>query len=155
MRAINHALTGAVIGLTVGEAAVAVPVALASHFVCDAIPHYDGAPLYASKAAWARTKLFKGLLVGDAVLCTALVLVLVLIRPSHWVMAAVCAFVAAAPDFLWLGRYVSALKEREHRDSRFSKFAADIQWFEQPIGAAVEVTWFAAGLLLIWPFLAR
>jgi hypothetical protein len=33
------------------------------------------------------------------------------------------------------------------------KFAADIQWFQRPIGAVVEVAWFAAMVVAIKPFL--
>lgn len=40
MTATNHALTGAAIGLLVGEPLIAVPAAIASHFICDALPHY-------------------------------------------------------------------------------------------------------------------
>jgi hypothetical protein len=155
MRAINHALTGAVIGFVVSDAVLAVPLALASHFVCDAIPHYDAAVQHASKAAWARTKKFKYLLVSDVLLSTVLILVLALLRPEHWLLAAACAFIATAPDFLWIGRYRAALSNQSHKDSRFSRFAADIQWFERPIGAVVEVAWFVAGTFLLWPFLAR
>ena len=35
----------------------------------------------------------------------------------------------------------------------FSKFAASIQWFQRPIGAAVEIVWFVGAIALIAPFL--
>ncbi|HSX45413.1 MAG TPA: hypothetical protein VLG27_00220 [Candidatus Saccharimonadia bacterium] len=156
MRAINHALTGALIGLAVGEPSVAVPAAVASHFVCDAIPHYDGLPARPTplmKQRWIHSKLFKKLLVADAALCLVLVAVLADLEPAHWLLAAVCAFAAAAPDFLWIPRFL-ARKAKPQKLTGFNKFAGGIQWFQRPIGAVVEVAWFIAAIILIAPFLA-
>ena len=41
MTATGHALVGTVIAAKVGNPALAIPIALASHFLCDAIPHWD------------------------------------------------------------------------------------------------------------------
>ena len=41
MTATAHALVGAVIAAKVGNPALAIPIALASHVVMDAIPHWD------------------------------------------------------------------------------------------------------------------
>ena len=38
MTATNHALTGAIIGLVIGEPVLAIALAFASHFICDALP---------------------------------------------------------------------------------------------------------------------
>jgi hypothetical protein len=156
MRAINHALTGAVIGLLVQEPWVAVPVAVASHFVCDAIPHYDGIadprPSMAVKQQWIRTKTFRRLLYADAFLCFILIAILLARRPPHWWLAAICAFAAAAPDFMSLNLY----RRRSHGKltlQGFNKFASGIQWFQRPIGSVVEVTWFAAAITFLLPLL--
>lgn len=110
MRAINHALTGAIIGLTIAEPLVALPVALMSHFVLDAIPHYgESNP---DTNAVLRSKSFKDALYVDAALCFVLVLVIVVARPLNWILAGVCAFIAAAPDFASIGRYI---KVRAHK----------------------------------------
>lgn len=150
MRAINHALTGALIGLTVTEPAFAVPAAFVSHFVCDSIPHY-GAQKTTPKML--RAAFFRQLLYVDAVMCFALVAVLAASRPAAWLLAAVCAFAAASPDFLWIPRYRRALLNRPWRPGPFTKFAGDIQWFQRPIGAAVDLAWFAVGVVLLANFL--
>jgi hypothetical protein len=41
MTATGHALIGTVIAAKIGNPALAIPIALASHFLADAIPHWD------------------------------------------------------------------------------------------------------------------
>ncbi len=43
MTAASHALIGTVIAAKIGNPALAIPVAIASHFIADAIPHWDTA----------------------------------------------------------------------------------------------------------------
>lgn len=150
MIATNHALTGAFIGLAVGQPAAAVPAALVSHFVCDAVPHWtpDTPP-----DKRLRSKGFRNYLIADASFCFLIVLVLASVRPDHWLLAAVCAFVATSPDFLWVPRYIKTRAGKQWRPNPYSRFALGIQWFTRPIGAVVEAAWFVAAILLILPFL--
>jgi hypothetical protein len=147
--AVNHALTGTVIGLVVGEPLIAIPAALASHFVCDALPHWtpDTPP-----DKRLRSNSFRNYLIAEASLCFLLVLVLVLARPEHWLLASVCAFVATSPDLLWIPRYVKTLSGKKWSPNLYSRFSLGIQWFIKPIGAAVEIAWFAAAIVIIIPF---
>jgi hypothetical protein len=152
VRAINHALTGAIIGLTVTEPLIAVPLAVASHYVCDAIPHY-GANLPNDQEL--RSKLFRNLLYIDTVLCFVLVIVLAVWQPAYWLLAAICAFAAAAPDWLSFNRYWAVRRHRVwHNNNVYYRFAKGIQWFERPIGAVVEVAWFTGCIALLLPFFA-
>ncbi len=149
MTATNHALTGAFIGLAIGQPLIALPAALASHFICDVIPHFranDSEDLLMSK-------FFRNYLVIDASLCVLLVMILAVLQPANWLLAAGCAFVATAPDLAWINKYISTLRGKHWRPSRYSQFAKRIQWFEKPIGAVVEVVWFVAMIILILPFL--
>jgi len=41
MTATGHALIGTVIAAKIGNPALAIPIALASHFLADALPHWD------------------------------------------------------------------------------------------------------------------
>lgn len=136
MRAINHALTGAAIGLSVANPMVAGVAALVSHFICDAIPHFGLGQNY------IKTKGFRNLLVVDTLLCVWLVVLLFIVHPWNWLSAAMCAFIATAPDLLWFGKYRSRLKNRQQKPNLFMRFAKNIQWFERPSGAVVEVVWF-------------
>ncbi len=150
MTAINHALTGAIIGLVVGEPLIALPAALASHFVCDAIPHFKSARPDTEflNAGW-----FRRYLIADASLCLLLVIVLAIFQPHHWFLASVCAFLAASPDLLWLEKYIKVRHGKSWKRNSFAKFAGGIQWFQRPIGAVVEIAWFTAALIILVPFL--
>jgi len=141
--ATNHALTGAVIGLVVGNPWVALPAALASHFVCDAIPHFG------MGKDFIRSKAFRNFLIFDAILCVTLVLFLAMTQPAHWILAAVCAFLAASPDLLWIPLYRKSLQGKTFNFTGFYKFASNIQWFERPIGGVVELLWFFVATFLL------
>lgn len=153
MRAINHALTGAVIGLSVSNPVVALPLALASHFICDAIPHY-GEALNADDAI--RTRSFASLLTLDALLCVGLVLLLGVTQPHNWLVAALGAFLATLPDFASMPGYLRVRRGGTFVTSNtnaFVRFAKKIQWFERPIGAFVEIAWFTAGVIILITYL--
>jgi hypothetical protein len=149
--AINHALTGAVIGLVIGEPLLAIPLAVASHYICDALPHFGADD---SDKAF-RSTLFRSYLLIEAALCFLLVVVLGIARPEHWIVAAVCAFAAAAPDLLWVRHYLAALHHKKWQPNAYDKFAGAIQWFQHPIGSVVELAWFIAAILVLAPFFAR
>lgn len=150
MTATNHALTGAAIGLISGNPYVALPLALLSHFICDAIPHFRVA---IKGDAFMQAPWFKTYLIGEFLLCLSLVLILAGTRPLNWQLASVCAFVAAAPDLLSIKRFSFALNNKKWKPTLFGKFATNIQWFERPIGGLVEIAWFIAAVIIILPFL--
>ncbi|MDL2342076.1 MAG: hypothetical protein QFB87_03300 [Patescibacteria group bacterium] len=145
MTATNHALTGALIGLAVGNPYIAVPAALASHFVCDALPHF-GAGNKQTSQSW-----FRNLLILEFLLCVTLVFVLAVTQPAHWLLAASCAFVATSPDFMWIKQFLRAQRGRipTADSSMLLRFHAGIQWFERPIGAVFEVAWALSALILL------
>jgi hypothetical protein len=149
MRAINHALTGAIIGLTVSEPFVAVPAALLSHYVLDVIPHYGTGK---DEKSTLKSNVFRNQLILDAAFCLILVLVLAISTPINWELATICAFLAAAPDFASMPRYLSIRSGKKHQRSRYEKFATKIQWFERPVGGFVEVTWFVAAIFILSKF---
>lgn len=150
MTATNHALTGSLLGLIIGEPLLAIPAAFVSHFVCDALPHYGSAD---PPDKVLKTNRFRNYLMVEASLCGLLVLVLMFTRPEHWLLASICAFTAASPDFFWLPRYLKTRAGRKWQPGVFSKFAREIQWFQRPIGAVVEVAWFSGCIVLLLPFL--
>ncbi len=152
MTATNHALTGALLGLIIGQPLIALPVALLSHFVCDAIPHYGNDAV----KLWSNN--FKNMLVVDASLCVLLVAVLAYHQPTHWLLASFCALLATSPDLLWIRKFVYGL--RNHRSQKQTKFerllgSDGIQWFQRPIGAVVEVAWAIGMLMLISPLIGN
>lgn len=152
MIATNHALTGGAIGLISGRPLLAIPAALLSHFICDVIPHYGTDKRNAAKHLGGQN--FARYLMLDGAGCIILVAVLALRRPEHWLLAATCAFVATSPDLLWIPKFLRARRgQKPVNKTWFTKFAADIQWFQRPIGWPVEAAWFAIGCGVVGSFL--
>lgn len=138
MTATNHALTGATIGLLVGNPLIALPLALLSHFVLDALPHFG-----IKDPLRSDLPVFTKMLMIDAALCVGIVLALATAQPHNWLLASLSAFVATAPDLMWLKGYLRARRQQlvQPLRSPVMRFHAAIQWFERPIGAVVEVVW--------------
>lgn len=150
MRAINHALTGALIGLSIDQPAVAVLASFGSHYLLDAIPHY-GPKIAAEeeKFKYFRSKFFGLSLIIDAALCGLLVLILFLRKPPNWLLTVICAFVAALPDIFSVRRYIYAHLHKKYTHTLYGKFAVGIQWFERPIGVVVEGFWLIGAVYLL------
>jgi hypothetical protein len=151
MTAPNHALTGAFIGLTISNPVLALPLAFLSHFVCDAIPHYD--PPAPDKSALFRSKRFVWeFLILGAIGCLALVVLLAWAKPHHWLQAAICAFLAASPDLFWLPRYLSVRRTGKEQPTKnaFLRFHAKVQWLTGPRLFWLESVWFLGMSALVY-----
>jgi hypothetical protein len=144
MTATNHALTGALIGLSVSNPWLAVPAAFLSHFVLDAIPHF-GFKGVKTDAELLPRQWFKRLLMAEMLLCFSLVVLLAVVHPTGWAVAAVTAFVATSPDLYSLPRflYANGLMKKPPVLNAFRRFHSAIQT-ERVWGAGVEVAWFVA-----------
>lgn len=144
MTATNHALTGAIIGLVVGNP-IAMVLAVGSHFVLDSIPHYS------DKRIKLRSNRFIAQLIAEAIICGGLVLFLAAQRSEHWLLAAVCAFLATSPDFMWIPRFVRAFHNKADPkvNNLVIRFHSGIQWFQRPIGIVVEVAWCLAAVFTL------
>jgi hypothetical protein len=152
MMALNHAVTGAIIGLSVDEPAAALPLAFASHFALDAIPHYDP-PAPKGLAYLFRSKrfLYEVILLNGG-LCLLLVVILAISRPKHWLTAAICAFLATSPDLFWAPRFVSARRTGKDLplNNRFWRFHDRIQWKTAPRLIWLELAWLAVTGAALW-----
>jgi hypothetical protein len=153
MTATNHALTGALLGFTISNPAIAIPVAFISHFALDAIPHYDPP---GDELTRIGSKRFRNELVLHAVLCVLLVVSLALTHPRHWLTAAVCAFAAASPDLFWIPKYMTVTSKNKlpPNSNLFWRFHHAIQWWTGPQLLGLELVWFAASVWLLARFIA-
>ncbi|MCA9324803.1 hypothetical protein KDA23_01900 [Candidatus Saccharibacteria bacterium] len=138
----NHAMTGALIGLTVSNPAGAVIGAFLSHFLLDVIPHYD-VPGETNETR-IDSRLFQNVqIVGGGLLCGLIILALLFTRPNAWLLGSICAAVAVLPDALSAPRYFSV--KRHGKDIRdnwwFWKFHDQIQWRAAPRYAWIELVW--------------
>jgi len=146
MTATNHALTGAVVALAIKQPILAIPLALASHFVIDMIPHFD--------AGLGRSAIAKIVVAIDCLLAGSLTVLLSIFFHtdiSGWLLFA-CMAIAMSPDLVWGWRYY---KLRDFKKiisepmSLFSRYHQKIQWSETPKGILVEIPWLITMAVLI------
>ncbi len=152
MTGTNHGLTGAVIALIVKEPLLAVPLSFASHFVCDAIPHFGvidhpGGPddeLFGRK--------FNIILVTDFLVAVSLMVVIGMLFPAQRWLIWWCMVAAAIPDSVsaYYRLYIERIKKRKPHYDRLYLFHRNIQWSETHYGWLVEVPWFLLmGMIVI------
>lgn len=146
MIAINHALSGAVIGLTITNPVVALLSALLSHFVVDVIPHFGSE----NDESFTKSTFFSRLLIIDFMACVLLVVCLMVSWPENWLLASICAFLATSPDLLWINKYRAVRSGRSWQPNAFLRWAARIQWYQRPSGAVVEIIWFGVLSIILF-----
>lgn len=143
MTGTNHAITGAIIGSVVGAPMLALPLAFASHFALDALPHYGEV----SKEQNRRR--FHLALALDALAVVAILLYLLLQRPSHWITAALGALLAMSPDIMWVPNFIRSIRKKAERSHNRLMHWHDRIQREHVWGIFVEAAW----LLVMLPVL--
>lgn len=141
----NHLLTGALIGKLL-PLPIAVPVAFASHFLLDSLPHFGFDDFEEEIKKHAR--LWQAILIVDFIL--AVIFSAWLIRTSHYQWFIV-GLVAYSPDVIWIYRFIFEEKfghKPEKKGGRFIQFHKKIQKYESLKGGLVEIC-YALGLFLI------
>jgi len=122
MLAFNHILSGSIIGLVVPAPLVA-PVAFATHFLFDMLPHSFGEEPPFSR----RLKIQIG---ADAAVSVAAIVFVVILFPHKVLLTGLGAFFATIPDALWLFWRRGGPKWFD----KLLDFAHWIQWGERPYG---------------------
>jgi hypothetical protein len=139
---VNHALTGAAIGATIGHPILALPIAFVSHFILDALPHFG-------QDYEKRTTIFKVVVSFDVLLITTLFGYLV--GQAQW-LALAAAILAMSPDFPWIYRFTIVEKFGslpKHPLNKFNQFHVDIQKLESRAGVAVDALWFVSFVYIL------
>lgn len=139
----NHLLSGSVIA-KVAPLPIAIPLAFASHFVLDALPHF-GYPNIEARIRHLRQ--FRIVVFIDSLVAIAISTWLISNGHSLWFAVGLIAY---SPDLLWIYRFI--VEERfgtvkPTKGNRFIQFHRNIQRYERPWGALVEIV-FATVLLL-------
>jgi hypothetical protein len=138
----NHVLAGALIGLVVKEPALALLLALGSHFVMDALPHFG----YKGNKGFGEVLKHRLSYWVGIVSLPATMLVVALLLFNHLWLALFAGIVAAIPDVL--GVYNYRRYERHGQKAHgilkvvHVQFHRAIQWCERPWGVYVEVAAF-------------
>ncbi len=148
MTGINHGITGAVIALSVKNPLLAVPAAFISHFLQDAVPHFD----YFSgpKGKNLLKKKFNIFLIADFLASLVLMVILAVLFPSQKGLIWLCMVAAASPDLAW-GYYLlyqQRIKKIKPKLDRLTKLHASIE-NEIAQGAYFEAAWFVVFTSLI------
>lgn len=127
MISLNHVLVGTAIGLAVKQPALAAPLAFASHFVLDAIPHFS--------YEWPGWK-FRTIWAIDAVTSLAAIILLSMAAPQFAPAIIAGGVFAELPDTIWIyDRWIIHGKS-QHWFFRFHRF---IQWSQTQPGLFYEV----------------
>ncbi|OGL34713.1 hypothetical protein A3F65_03395 [Candidatus Saccharibacteria bacterium RIFCSPHIGHO2_12_FULL_47_16b] len=143
MTATNHALTGAAIALAVKRPELAIPLAFASHFALDAIPH-SGVP----PGQFVFKKYFK-IVAVDLTIAAILAVALLIIFKDHFWLVFSCMAVAAGPDGIWWFYRKNLEKNDKTGIDPISRFHWWIQWKEFQKGIYIELLWFGLMIFLI------
>lgn len=127
MLGFNHTLAGCLAAAIV-PAPVAPIVAVASHFVLDAFPHFGEHPKFVP-----YNDNFKRLLITDGLLCVISLSLGIFLFPHLWWLMILCAFSSTLPDFLW------PLEGKVKWLNPYFKFHHAIQWGERPWGWILDI----------------
>lgn len=147
MIATNHAVTGALIATAIDKPLLALPLALASHFALDALPHF-GYPGHNGFGQALKYKISKMVAIADPLLLICLVVLLWLSGATGYIYLA--ALLAAAPDIEWLYDYFRFERSgKKPPSSWLAPFHKYIQWCERPWGIWVEAGWLTVTSLLL------
>ncbi len=137
MTGFNHIITGIGIAVTVRHPIAAPLLAFVSHFVLDALPHYD--PGYYGPHQ-AVHKHFKFYILFEAMVIISILAASVFLFQAELWLVLLCAVAAILPDIFWL-----AEKAHGHRYGlkQFYTFHTIIQWGERRWGWTIELVYFA------------
>ena len=137
MTAINHALTGSIIGFVVVNPFLAIPLALLSHFILDMLPHFGNQ----KDKDWIKSKWFKLVLGIDIILTIIFGITLLILHPNNYLIAFICALIATSPDLIYFKNFIRANSNKKIKTNLLIKFSSVIQWYEKPIGLIIEITY--------------
>ncbi|MEK7602763.1 MAG: hypothetical protein AAB459_00775 [Patescibacteria group bacterium] len=136
MTATNHTASGILIG-TLLPLPLAIPLALASHFVLDAIPHYTDDELNKDP------KKFMKYLIIDCGMAASLLIATIVLVPGGWFGLVLCGILAASPDLMWLPYWLKSQEvNKKEYTNIFEKFHHKIQWSETKKGLIIEAILF-------------
>lgn len=135
MTGTNHLLSGALIA-TFLPLPIAVPLAVGSHFLLDALPHYGIEPKTRNESRSFRTIIF-----ADTTF--SLILIALAIYFQYWAIL-ICGIAAFSPDLVWIFYYFSKdrnmdMFEVANKDNRFLKWHLGIQKHESAKGIYFEL----------------
>ncbi len=141
MTTTNHAITGAFIATLIKQPLLAMPLSFLSHFICDALPHFDVNFKFGTKGMY-QYLFFDGVF---ALLAAAFLLWQGVDNPA---LLAICGFAAMSPDLLWLYYGLEGRLGKYDSYGPVAKLHHVIQWSATKLGIIPEIVWAALFLTL-------
>lgn len=135
------------IGLTITQPIIALPLAFISHFLLDALPHVGLDEFGGHHKAKAK---FRAILLLDSLALVGVFILLIILKAP--LLAFACLIMAGSPDFIWAYRYIFHEKggnKAPRRMNFFNRFHSRIQTSQTLKGAYVEVPIAIVFVLLI------
>ncbi len=127
----NHGLTGGLIARFL-PLPIALPLALASHFLLDMLPHYG-----IDHKQRDRSKFWKIFFTIDVLATFGLAMYAIIDR--HYAMF-LGGLAGVIPDFLWVGKVVRTRSfDLSQHGNWFTRWHASIQKLERPWGLWIEL----------------
>ena len=147
MTGLNHAATGALVAAAFNKPLISLPAALLSHFVVDAIPHWN---YNVPGGVGGRIRV----MIADLFLSLTLLLLLALsVGATGWLIVA-GGLLGIAPDTMWLRFFLTGKPaihgNRKSLINRIREFHSWIQWSETSKGLLVEIAWLPIVIWLIY-----
>lgn len=147
MTGLNHAVTGALVAAAIDKPAIALPAALLSHFVIDAVPHWN----YELKPRIGRRQV---VMLADLALSLALLMVLALSVDANPWLVILGGLLGILPDTMWLRFFITGRPSIHGSPKRLinkiRRLHFWIQWSETSWGLIIEALWFPLMLVLIY-----
>ena len=143
MTAANHAVTGSLVAVAIGNPVLALSAALASHFVLDSLPHWD----YKLEPRLQRLAL-----IADVAFSFSPLLLLSVLFNDSASLIIVGGLLGMAPDALWLPDILRGKPSPMSKKTLLywlRRAHQKIQWSERPWGWIVELVWFIGTLVVL------
>ena len=144
MLALNHALFGSIIAVTLKQPAIVVPAAAASHFALDVLPHFGNADSFGR-----FSKSYYRVIKADAIATIATGICIMALWPQMAIIIFLGGFSAVAPDLIWplaihtnskslLGKYFRIHKAIQLSETR-KGIIFEIVWLGVFVSALISI----------------
>lgn len=136
MTTTNHALTGALIATVIKQPYLAIPLAFLSHFLCDALPHFDSGFTFGKRSMYIYLFL-------DGLTAILFALFLLWQGVENPLLLAVSGFAAMSPDLIWLYYGIKGRLNVYQKYGKITQIHHKIQWSATKWGIVPELFWAA------------
>lgn len=145
MIAINHALTGGLVAISISNPALALPAALLSHFAIDALPHWNYQVPGGHK--------LRPIAIGVDMMASAIALTFfaTFLDVDFWIFI-LGGLLGILPDAMWLPFILHNKQSPKDKNTPLHilrRFHAWIQWSESSKGIILEGLWFVLIVMLV------